>query len=50
MKAEFANYNAANTAARLLEKLAITKQPVYANLSQEAYLAGWRKSAPAYST
>ncbi|WP_414552887.1 glycosyltransferase [Anabaena sp. CCY 0017] len=50
MKTEFANYNAADTAARLLEKLAITKQPVYANLPQEAYLAGWRQSAPAYST
>lgn len=32
MQAEFATYTAANTAAQLLEKLAQTKQPVYATL------------------
>lgn len=43
MQAEFADYDAANTATQLLEKLAITKQPIYANLPQEAYLIGWRQ-------
>jgi MGT family glycosyltransferase len=45
IKAEFANYDAAKTAAQLLEKLAITKQPIYATLSPEAYLAGWQQLA-----
>ncbi|MBD2448545.1 glycosyltransferase [Nostoc sp. FACHB-152] len=48
MKAVFANYHAAETAAQLLEKLAMTKKPVYASLPQEAYLAGWRQTTPAY--
>jgi UDP:flavonoid glycosyltransferase YjiC (YdhE family) len=45
MQAEFAQYDAANTAAQLLEKLAITKQPVYANLPEAAELSGWRQLA-----